>query len=63
MSAGKDQGKEDEERRNTKMAYHWFYVRMWNSIELVELEFELWADVDICTLVFGCIAIFGCGED
>jgi hypothetical protein len=37
MSAGKDQGRENEERRNIKKAYHWFYVWMWNSIELVEL--------------------------
>jgi len=36
---------------------------MWYSIELVELELVVWADVDVSTLVLGAVAVLGCRED
>jgi len=36
---------------------------MWDSVELVEVKLQLRTDVDVSTLVFSGIAIFGCRED
>ena len=35
---------------------------MWHSIKLVEVQLEVRADVDICALVLGAVAIPGSGE-
>lgn len=42
---------------------HWLDIRMRDSIEFVVLQFEVRANIDVCSLILGRIAIFGCGED
>ena len=44
----------DSERR----AYHWFYVWMRHSIELVELQLQFWAYVYVCAFVLRTVAVF-----
>ena len=43
--------------------YHRLNIGMRYSVEFVEFEFVLGADIDICPLVFSCIAILGRRED
>lgn len=43
--------------------YHWSNGGMRNSIELVEVEFVIGANVDVSTFVFSHVAVFGCRED
>jgi hypothetical protein len=52
-----------ESGRECWETYHRLDVRMGNGVELVVLQFECRADVDVCSLVFGRVAILGCRED
>jgi hypothetical protein len=36
---------------------------MGDGVEFVELELEFRSDIDICSFIFGRVAIFGRGED
>lgn len=42
---------------------HWLDIRMRDSVEFVVVQFEVRADVDVCSLIFGRVAIFWCRED
>lgn len=46
----------------SKSTYHRLDIRMWHSIEFVEVKFELRANVDVSALVLGGITIFWCRE-
>ncbi len=47
-------------RREEGTAHHGFYVRMWDSVELVKVELQFRADVDVGALVLRAVTIFGC---
>ena len=32
-------------------------------VEFMVLKLVIWADIDVCTFVFGAVAVFRCGED
>lgn len=38
--------------------YHGLDIRMRDSVKLVEVELELWTNVDIGTFVLGTVAVF-----
>lgn len=40
--------------------YHWLDIRMRYSIEFVEIELELWADIDVGAFILGAVAIPRC---
>jgi len=43
--------------------YHWLHIRMWYGIELVEVEFEIMADIDVGTLILSAVAVLRSRED
>lgn len=44
------------------MTNHRLDIGMGNSIEFVEFQLVIWANVDVSTLVFSTITVLGCGE-
>lgn len=44
-------------------AYHWFNIRMWYGIKLVEVKLVIRSNIDVGTFVFSAITIPGGRED
>lgn len=49
--------------QTASLVSHGSDVGMWYCLEFVEVELIIRSDVDVCTLVFGAIAISRRGED
>lgn len=53
-------GKRKEEKKmGGACTYHGPDVGMWDCVKLVEFEFEVGTDINICALVFGRVTVFG----